>query len=58
MRAFSNYLLVEIKRKGNPLMVKEPSAEALAALGRLIMDNLTQTGKPVMVRLDNMGGEK
>lgn len=53
----ANYLLVEIKRKGNPLLVPEPTLEALAALGRLIVDNLIATGKPVMVRLEGMGGK-
>jgi hypothetical protein len=53
---FSNYLLIEIKRKGNPLLTDHPSTEALAILGQLIMDNLRKGGKPVMVKIEGMGG--
>lgn len=57
MKQFSNYLLVEVKRKGNPLLLDDPPVEALAMLGQLIMDNLKKLDRPVMVRLDSMGGK-
>lgn len=56
--AFSNYLLIELKPRDNPLLKEDPTLEALAIFGKLILENLRVTGSPVLVRIEGMGGAK
>lgn len=55
-RPFGHYLLVELKRKRNPLLEESPREEALIIFARLILENLKRTGRPVMIRVEGMDG--